>query len=569
MKKTLLTTVKTSTILIGGALVAQAALASGYHFGTQSVSSQATANSSAAEAADPSTLFYNPAGLTKLEGTQATVNVNLVAPSVKYSGASAEYPAVPLSATSVFPKQPVEGKTSGSIDPGVTVVPHMYASHKLNDQIALGLGVYVPFGSGTEYDQDSVLRYNLNKLGLQTMALQPTVAFKLNDQHSFAVGLVAQHTKAELRQFANFGPAVARGLKAQTDAAAANGVTAQNVGALLQQANNGITQLNQGIAATQAAGGNPAALQAQLATVTTQRNQLAQAQAAYGALGNATAKSPVGNGAADGYAKVEGGDWGFGYNLAWLWDINDSARVGVNYRSKISHNLKGDAEWILNGDAFQNAALGGAIQQNIRDRGYKEKEDASVKITTPESLSVHGMYKINPQWNVFGDVTWTRHSRFNKAELIYSNPKDVTDPTGTSPTGADKSDRTILSPNWRNTYKVSLGASYQVSEPLQLRFGWAYDQSPVKSSNDRMSTLPDANRMWFSVGGKYDINKNNSINVAYSYLNIQNSKANVNGFCGANELGAGSQPCVSSRTNGTANFKSHAHILGLQYTYKF
>ena len=562
MKKTLLTTVKTSTVLIGGALMAQAAWASGYHFGTQSVSSQATANSSAAEAADPSTLFYNPAGLTKLEGTQATINVNLVAPSVKYSGASAEYPAVPLNATTTFPKQAVEGKTSGSIEPSsITVVPHMYASHKLNDKISLGLGVYVPFGSGTEYDQDSVLRYNLNKLGLETMALQPTVAFKLNDHHSFAVGLVAQHTKAELRQFANFGPAVKRGLtakKAEVDTQAATA---------LPKLAAGIAAVEAGIA--QATANNAPAsvidsLKAQLVTLKTQQATLVGTQQALNS--QLTNMPGVGNGAADGYAKVEGDDWGFGYNLAWLWDINDSARVGVNYRSKISHNLRGDAEWILSGDAFQNAALGSTIQQTIRDRGYKANEDASVKITTPESLSVHGMYKINPQWNVFGDVTWTRHSRFNKAELIYDNPKDVTDPTTG---GVTKSDRTILNPNWRNTYKVSLGASYQVSEPLQLRFGWAYDQSPVKSADYRMSTLPDANRMWFSVGGKYDINKNNSINVAYSYLNIQNSKANVNGFCGANELGQGSQPCVSSRTNGSADFKSHAHILGLQYTYKF
>ena len=562
MKKTLLTTVKTSTVLIGGALMAQAAWASGYHFGTQSVSSQATANSSAAEAADPSTLFYNPAGLTKLEGTQATIHVNLVAPSVKYSGASAEYPAVPLNATTTFPKQAVEGKTSGSIEPSsITVVPHMYASHKLNDKISLGLGVYVPFGSGTEYDQDSVLRYNLNKLGLETMALQPTVAFKLNDHHSFAVGLVAQHTKAELRQFANFGPAVKRGLtakKAEVDTQAATA---------LPKLAAGIAAVEAGIA--QATANNAPAsvidsLKAQLVTLKTQQATLVGTQQALNS--QLTNMPGVGNGAADGYAKVEGGDWGFGYNLAWLWDINDSARMGVNYRSKISHNLRGDAEWILNGDAFQNAALGSTIQQTIRDRGYKANEDASVKITTPESLSVHGMYKINPQWNVFGDVTWTRHSRFNKAELIYDNPKDVTDPTTG---GVTKSDRTILNPNWRNTYKVSLGASYQVSEPLQLRFGWAYDQSPVKSADYRMSTLPDANRMWFSVGGKYDINKNNSINVAYSYLNIQNSKANVNGFCGANELGQGSQPCVSSRTNGSADFKSHAHILGLQYTYKF
>ena len=486
MKKTLLTTVKTSTILIGGALMAQAAWASGYHFGTQSVSSQATANSSAAGAADPSTLFYNPAGLTKLEGTQATINVNLVAPKVKYSGASAEYPG----------GGSVQGSTSGSIEPNsVLVAPHMYASHQLNDNVALGLGIYVPFGSGTEYQKDSVLRYNLNELGLQSIAIQPTVAYKFNEQHSVALGLIAQNTKAHLRQYANFGATI------------------------------------------------PAAIGG-------------------------------GNGNADGYAKVKGDDWGFGYNLAWMWDINDSARFGVNYRSKISHDLQAEAEWKLEAPIFSNstvlpngATIGNIATGGVRGTGYPAKEDASVKITTPESLSVHGMYKINPQWNVFGDVTWTRHSRFNKAEVLWGNGgRTVADPVNG---GTTKSDRTILNPNWRNTYKVALGASYQVSEPLQLRFGWAYDQSPVKNSDLRMSTLPDANRMWFSVGGKYDINKNNSINVAYSYLNIQDSKANVNGFCGGNEAGAGSQACVSSRTKGTANFKSHAHILGMQYTYKF
>ncbi len=86
--------IKQSVIIIGSALLAQSAWASGYHFGTQSVSAQSTANASAAEAADPSTVFYNPAGLTKLEGTQATINLNIVAPKVKYSDAEAKYPAV-------------------------------------------------------------------------------------------------------------------------------------------------------------------------------------------------------------------------------------------------------------------------------------------------------------------------------------------------------------------------------------------------------------------------------------------------------------------------------------------
>ena len=470
------TRIKQSALIISTALIAQSAWASGYHFGTQSVSSQSTANSSAAEAADPSTIFYNPAGLTKLEGTQATINLNIVAPNVKYKDAKAYYP----DGTEIIraPDGSANVERDGKITDDVVIAPHGYISHQVNDKVWLGFGMYVPFGSGTEYDENSVLRYNLNELSLRTIALQPTVAYKVNEQHSVALGVVAQNSKAKLRQYANFG-------------------------------------------------------------------------AFAGA-----------NGMADGYAKVDGDDWGFGYNLAWMWDINERARVGVNYRSKVDHNLSGDAEWNLVGPGFANPLFA----PQIRGAGYAEKEDASVKITTPESLSVHGMYKINPQWNVFGDVTWTRHSRFNKAHLKYANSKIVVDPTTG---GQTRSDETILNPNWRNTYKVAVGTSYQYSEPLQLRFGVAYDQSPVKSADYRMTTLPDSNRIWLSFGAKYDINKQHSINAAYSHLFIHNASANVNGWCGGTQSGAGSQACVSSRTNGSANFKSSANILGLQYTYKF
>ena len=471
------TRIKQSALMIGTALLAQSAWASGYHFGTQSVSSQSTANSSAAEAADPSTIFYNPAGLTKLEGTQATINLNIVAPNVKYKDGKAYYPDG--SEITRAPDGSANVERDGKITDDVVIAPHGYISHQVNDKVWLGFGMYVPFGSGTEYDENSVLRYNLNELSLRTIALQPTVAYKVNEQHSVALGVVAQNSKAKLRQYANFG-------------------------------------------------------------------------AFAGA-----------NGMADGYAKVNGDDWGFGYNLAWLWDINERARVGMNYRSKISHTLKGDGEWHLVGNAFNDPVLGSTIQQGIRDRGYAEKEDASVKITTPESLSVHGMYKIDPKWNVYGDVTWTRHSRFSRADLMWGNEKDVT----ADENGNAKSNKTTLNPNWRNTYKVSLGASYQYSEPLQLRAGIAYDQSPVKNANYRMSTLPDNDRIWLSMGAKYDINRQHSVNVAYSHLFIKNATANVNGYCGGDS--ATSVACVSSKTNGSANFKSSANILGLQYTSKF
>lgn len=568
------TTVKHSLFFTLTALAAQQAAASGYHFGTQSVSAQSTANSSAAEAADPSTLFYNGAGLTKLEGTQATVNLNVVVPSVKYKNAQAFYPDG--SEITKAPDNKTAGETSGKIAKPA-VVPHLYASHQINDRLAVGLGTYVPFGSSTDYDRDSVLRYNMNALGLQTMAVQPTVAFKLNEQHSFAVGLVAQHTKANLRQYANFGGFVEQGANAAApeltsaiqkqviDSATAMGIQptpefAAKVGeqylkGAINQIEGGIQQLTAGIAQIEKAGGDASAQKVQL-------NGLKQKEFAVKSYAlRAKSGQTNANGLADGYADVKGKDWGLGYTLSWLWDVNDSVRVGANFRSKVKHTLKGHNEWKLS-DGLFNGPDGEQLKDKVRENGYAAKEDASVKIVTPESLSLHGMWKVNPQWNVFGDATWTRHSRFNQANLMLGGKKLVS-----GPKAVNQSNETVLHPKWRNTWKVAAGASYQFTPALQLRGGVAYDRSPVKNADLRMTTLPDNDRIWLSFGAKYDISPKHSVNAAYSHLFIKKAKANVNGYCGGDTPKA--VACVSSKTKGSASYKSRADIFGVQYTYKF
>ena len=97
---------------------------------------------------------------------------------------------------------------------------------------------------------------------------------------------------------------------------------------------------------------------------------------------------------------------------------------------------------------------------------------------------MHGMWKVDPKWNLFADATWTRHSRFNQAILQYENMKTVLPAADGS-----KSNKTVLNPNWKDTWKFGVGASYQITEPMQLRFGLAYDQSPVRSSEYRMTAF--------------------------------------------------------------------------------
>ena len=161
------------------------------------------------------------------------------------------------------------------------------------------------------------------------------------------------------------------------------------------------------------------------------------------------------------------------------------------------------------------------------------------------------MYRATDKTNLFADLTWTRHSRFNRAELVFENTKSVVN---------GRSDRTIITPNWRNTYKTALGASYQYSEPLQLRAGMAFAQSPVRGADSRLNTLPDGNRIWYSFGVKYAYKKRHVFDAAYSHIHINDTVYRAAASTGND---------VDSKGASSASFKNYANILGVQYTYKF
>lgn len=476
--------------------------ASGYSFSTQSAAAQSTSNASMAEAADASTLYNNPAGMAFLEGkNNLSANLIYVAPNVKYYDAQANYTSY-AAAPPAFNAGAIAGSTSGQIADSA-IAPHVYYTRKINPKITAGIGLYVPYGTSGEYGNDSVLRYNGNKLSLKGLAISPTIAWKMNERHSFGFGVTAQHLEAELRQYANMVPVM-------------QGALAQN------------TTLS------------------------------AQQKAQLGAL-------VANNGDADAYADIKGDDWALGFHMGWLGQITPTSRLGVTYRSSINHTLKGTTKWkYTNSPAFSTP-----LAAAPRGAGYAESEDTEVDITTPASLSIHGMHQANDKWTVFGDITWTGHSEFDQVNIEFANPKAVANATNPS-ARIDSSDKAVLVPNWDDTYKVAVGAAYKYSPKTQIRFGAAFDKSPIPSADYRLTTSPGNDRIWLSAGIGTEIAPNTTLNLAYSYVDIKNAKANVNGFCGGTKApGATAANCVSSRTEGSAKFKSHAHILGLQLNYKF
>jgi len=136
----------------------------------------------AAVAEDASTIFFNPAGMTRLPDSQVAVVGHLIKPRMEFSG-------------TVSPT--ISGGQGG--DAGAwTFVPNAYYAFRVTPQVHLGVGLNAPFGLATEYDPDWIGRTQAIKSELKTININPSIAYKVNDTLSLGAGLNIQRIEATL-----------------------------------------------------------------------------------------------------------------------------------------------------------------------------------------------------------------------------------------------------------------------------------------------------------------------------------------------------------------------------------
>lgn len=177
MKKVLLT----SSLSIAVALASTQLFANGFALNEQSISGMGVGFAGRSSAADDaSTVFGNPAGMSRLKREQATVGgAAIIAKSdIKtYNG-----PA---------------GTSDGDMVP-VVGVPLGYYVKPVDEHWSFGFGIYVPFGLVTDYDDDATARYWGNKSKVEVVTFQPTVSYAFNDRVSIGFGPTINRIKGEL-----------------------------------------------------------------------------------------------------------------------------------------------------------------------------------------------------------------------------------------------------------------------------------------------------------------------------------------------------------------------------------
>ncbi|BBP04741.1 aromatic hydrocarbon degradation protein [Sulfuriferula plumbiphila] len=186
-------------ITVCGLAVANHAAASGFALIEESASGLGNAFAGgAASAEDASTLFFNPAGMTRLSGKQVSLVLHAIKPTVEFSNTGS---------TAAAGRPP--GNSGGDAGDWAAL-PNFYYTMELSPQLRAGMGISSPFGLKTEYDQGWMGRFQAIKSDLKTVNINPSLAYKVNDHLSLGAGLDAQYIKAELINAVNLG--VAEGL---------------------------------------------------------------------------------------------------------------------------------------------------------------------------------------------------------------------------------------------------------------------------------------------------------------------------------------------------------------------
>jgi len=300
----------------------------------------------AAIAEDASTVWWNPAGMSRLKLREAVQAIHFIVPSNKFSN-DGSLPAL---------NQPL-GTSNGGDAGGVNVIPNLYVVVPYNQQLVFGLGVNVPFGLTTEYDDGWIGRYHAIKSQVKTINVQPTVSWKVNDQLSLGLGIDFQWLDARLTNDVNYSAAIAQGAQ---QAAAAGLIPA-------------------------------AAIPGILATT----------------------------GGLDSRVTVKGDDTAWGYNVGALYEFNPGTRVGVHYRSRLKYDVRGDADFNHPTVPAVPPALAPAVNAIVNGVNRALfNGDVHADIELPPFFNLSFFHRINDRWDIMADAQWTGWSTIKDLTFV-------------------------------------------------------------------------------------------------------------------------------------------------------
>ncbi|VXC17866.1 conserved exported hypothetical protein [Luteimonas sp. 9C] len=234
--------------------------------------------------------------------------------------------------------------------------------------------------------------------------------------------------------------------------------------------------------------------------------------------------------AADGLAVVQGDDNGFGYVLGANLRPTDNVSIGVSYRSEIDYELTGTADWTVPGNVEAVFGSSAATSALFKDG------TVFAELTTPSILNIGGAWQVTDALQLSATYARTDWSSLREVRIQFDNP----DPDSVEPF------------EWKDTYFAAVGAEFKLNDSWKLRGGAAYDETPT-SLEHRTPRLPDANRIFYSVGATWMLSDAFDVNFAYTHIAPRDPKIDT----------------TSGGSRVAGNFDGDANLFGVSAQYRF
>ena len=234
--------------------------------------------------------------------------------------------------------------------------------------------------------------------------------------------------------------------------------------------------------------------------------------------------------AADGTAEIQGDDVGFGYVVGMHLRPTDTVAIGVSYRSEIDYELTGTADWTVPDNVRTVFNASPMTAQLFADGG------AFAELTTPSILNVGVTWQATDRFALMGTYSHIGWSSLREVRIQFDNP----DPDSVEPFG------------WSDVSYYALGGEYMLNDTWTLRAGVAYDETPT-SIEHRTPRLPDANRMFYSLGATWRVSDAFDMNFAYTRIEPKDPRIDI------------SEPGYSL----SGPFDGNANLFGISAQYRF
>ena len=168
-------------------------------------------------------------------------------------------------------------------------------------------------------------------------------------------------------------------------------------------------------------------------------------------------------------------DLDFGGTFGLQLDLGDRATMGVNYRSRVSIDYEGDADFTYAGSGTELEPEFGLL--------FPSDQDVSTALDYPAQLILGLAVQASSKLWVEADLGWTQWSSFDELPINFE----------------DEDLSSVITENWKDAFFYRFGAEYALNADTDLRFGYYFDQTP-QPTVAVSPLLPDGDRHGISLG---------------------------------------------------------------------